>query len=122
MVNLDIFYIDEINYEYPESYKKLIDLGLVNFDIWFLMKKEQASSIYNGMQERYPKRKLIPFAKRADNDDTACFEIVKGSKVQLIHDFTTEGFEQRGEFDDLWEWVESAVKTMVEYNREEENV
>ncbi|MBC2183855.1 hypothetical protein HCB33_10855 [Listeria sp. FSL L7-0233] len=116
------FYIDEINYEYPESYEKLIDLGLVNFDIWFLMEKEQASSIYNGMQERYPKRKLIPFAKRADNDDTACFEIDKGSKIQLIHDFTTEGFEQRGEFEDLWEWLESAVKTMVEYNREEENV
>ena len=33
--------------------------------------------------------------KRVDNDDTACFEIGKGSKVQLIHDFASEGFEQR---------------------------
>ena len=33
--------------------------------------------------------------KRVDNDDTACFEIGKGSKVQLIHDFVSEGFEQR---------------------------
>lgn len=115
-------YIDNINFEYPESYKKLIELGLVNFDIWFLMEKDQVSSIYNGMQKRYPNRKLIPFAKRADNDDTACFEIGKGNKIQLIHDFATEGFEQRGEFEDLWEWVESAVKTMIEYNRVEENV
>lgn len=122
MINLSNFYIDEIKFEYPESYEKLIDLGLVNFDIWFLMEKEQATIIYNGMQGRYPKRKLIPFAKRADNDDTACFEIGKGGKIQLIHDFTTEGFEQRGEFEDLWEWLESAVKTMIEYNREEEIV
>ncbi|WP_096815441.1 hypothetical protein [Pseudolactococcus piscium] len=116
------FYIDEINFEYPESYEKLIDLGLVNFDIWFLMGKEQATSIFSGMQERYPNRKLIPFAKRADNDDTACFEVGKKNKIQLIHDFATEGFEQRGEFEDLWEWVKSAVETMVEYNREEEIV
>ena len=47
------------------------------------------------MKKRYPNRKLIPFAKRVDNDDTACFEIGKGSKVQLIHDFASEGFEQR---------------------------
>ena len=116
------FYIDEINFEYPESYEKLIDLGLVNFDIWFLMEKEQATSIFSGMQERYPNRKLIPFAKRADNDDTACFEVGKKNKIQLIHDFATEGFEQRGELEDLWEWVKSAVETMVAYNREEDIV
>lgn len=122
MVNLSNFYIDEINFEYPESYEKLIDLGLVNFDIWFLMEKEQATSIFSGMQERYPNRKLIPFAKRADNDDTACFEVGKKNKIQLIHDFATEGFEQRGELEDLWEWVKSAVETMVAYNREEDIV
>lgn len=122
MINLNNFYISKIDFEYPESYEKIVDLGLVNFDVWFLMEKKQATSIYRGMQERYPNRKLIPFAKRADNDDTACFEIGKENKIQLIHDFTTEGFEQRGEFEDLWEWVEFAVKTMVEYNREEESV
>jgi hypothetical protein len=89
VICLSNFYIDEINFEYPESYVKLIELGLVDFDIWFLMEKEQALSIYNGMQKRYPKRKLIPFTKRADNNDTACFEIGKGNKIQVIHDFTT---------------------------------
>ena len=60
-----------------------------------LKESEQATNIYSGMKKRYPNRKLIPFAKRVDNDDTACFEIGKGSKVQLIHDFASEGFEQR---------------------------
>lgn len=121
MIHLKQVYIDKALFEYPESYKKLVDLGLVNFDIWFLMEEEQATSIYNGMQKRYPNRHLIPFAKRADNDDTACFEVGKGSKVQLIHDFSTEGFEQRGEFSDVWDWVESAVKDLIEYCRSEED-
>lgn len=62
------------------------------------MEEKQATGIYNGMKERYPNRKLIPFAKRTDNDDTACFEIGKEGTIQLIHDFATEGFEQRKEF------------------------
>lgn len=116
------FYIEEDVFIYPEAYNKLIELNLVDFDVWYLIESNQATRRYHDLKERYPNRKLIPFARRGDNDDIACFEIGKENRVQLIHDFTTEGFEQRGEFDDLWEWVESAVKTMVEYNREEENV
>ncbi|EAD5565642.1 hypothetical protein AK24_00015 [Listeria monocytogenes] len=116
------FYIEEDVFIYPEAYNKLIELNLVDFDVWYLIESGQATIRYHDLKERYPNRKLIPFARRGDNDDIACFEIGKENRVQLIHDFTTEGFEQRGEFDDLWKWVESAVKTMVEYNREEENV
>lgn len=120
VVTMKNFYMDESIYKYPESYERLVELDLVNFDIWFLMESEQATNIYSGMKKRYPNRKLIPFAKRVDNDDTACFEIGKGSKVQLIHDFASEGFEQRKEFDDFWEWVEVAMKEMIDYNRSEE--
>lgn len=69
------------------------------------------------MRKRYPNRRLIPFARR---DDIACFEIGKGNKVQLIHDFASESFEQKNEFEDLWAWVEFAVQEMVIYNRDEE--
>ena len=41
----------------------------------------------------------------------------KGEVLQLIHDFASEGFEQRGEFKDIWEWVEFAIKEMIENNR-----
>lgn len=40
---------------------------------------------------------VIPFARRDDNDDIACFEVGKGKSVQIIHDFASEGFEQRKE-------------------------
>ena len=69
------YLLDERLFQYPESFKKLIELNLVDFDIWYLLDSEWALSLYEGLQERYPSRKLIPFAKRGDCDDTACFEI-----------------------------------------------
>ena len=113
------YLMDEKIFQYPESFKKLIELNLVDFDIWYLLDSEWALSLYEGLQERYPSRKLVPLAKRGDCDDTACFEIGKGNKVQLIHDFATEGWEQRKEFNDFWEWMEYAVKCMIEYNKED---
>ena len=71
------YLLDERIFQYPESFKKLIELNLVDFDCWYLLDSEWALSLYEGLQERYPSRKLIPFAKRGDCDDTACFEIGK---------------------------------------------
>lgn len=31
--------MNKINFEYPKSYKKIVDLDLVNFDIWFLIEE-----------------------------------------------------------------------------------
>ena len=71
------------------------------------------------MQARYPERRLIPFARRDDCDDLACFEIGKSGRVQLIHDFANSGWEQRKEFQDLWKWLEAAVGDMIIFNKEE---
>lgn len=111
--------IKNISFEYPESFKKLIELNLVNFDTWALFETEAATVRYHGLQNRYPKRNLIPFARRWDNDDIACFEIMEDNsiKIQLIHDFASDGWEQRKEFKDFWEWLETAIKDMIEYNR-----
>ena len=110
------FFIDSTIFEYPEAYKKLVELNLVDFDVWYLIESGQATRRYYDLEKRYPNRQLIPFARRDDNDDIICFE--RGSnKVQLIHDFASEGFEQKGEFQDVWTWVEFAVKEMIEYNK-----
>ncbi|MBH5328965.1 hypothetical protein H9Q10_04695 [Eikenella sp. S3360] len=106
-------------FQYPESFKKMIELNLVDFDIWYLLDAERAKIRYDGLQNRYPTRKLIPFARRDDCDDIACFEIGKGGKVQLIHDFAGPGWEQRREFPDCWVWLAQAVNDMIEYNRED---
>ncbi len=115
------YYINNSSYEYPASFEKLIELNLIDFDVWYFIESEQASRRYLDLKKRYPNRKLIPFARRDDNDDIACFEVGKGSKVQIIHDFSSEGFEQRAEFNDLWDWVKYVVEEMIDYNRSEEN-
>lgn len=115
------YFVEKTIFVYPKPYDKLIELNLVDFDIWYLIESRQATRRYHDLEKRYPNRKLIPFARRDDNDDIACFEIGKGDKIQLIHDFAGEGYEQRGEFADLWEWVDFAAKEMIEYNRSEEH-
>ena len=63
------YFIDSTIYEYPEAYKKLVELNLIDFDIWYLIESEQATRRYHDLKQRYPKRQLIPFARRDDNDD-----------------------------------------------------
>lgn len=106
-------------FEYPQSIVKVVELNLVDFDLWYIMDEKQVLQRIEGLKQRYPKRKLIPFARRDDNDDIACFEVDKGEKVQIIHDFASEGYEQRKEYNDFWEWMENAVAEMIEYNKNE---
>lgn len=111
--------LDQDLYPYPAAFYKLIELNLVNFDPWYLLDRELAFSLYKGLQNRYPSRNLVPFARRSDCDDFACFEIGKVSKVQLIHDFASPGWEQRREFEDFWDWVSHAIEDMIDYNRDD---
>ncbi|MGN2337630.1 hypothetical protein ACTFIN_05835 [Clostridium cagae] len=105
-------------FQYPDSFSKVIELNLLDFDLWYIMDEERVLNRLKGVTERYPNRKLIPFARRDDNDDIACFEVGKGEKVQIIHDFTSEGYEQRKEYNDFWAWLETAISEMIEFNRE----
>ncbi len=96
-----------------ESFLKIVNLNLADLDLWYLMTKEQAEIRITGLKSRYPERKLIPFAKRDDSDDIACFEVEKGNKVQIIHDFADAGYEQRKEYNCFWNWFKEAVEEMI---------
>ena len=111
--------IDDVypNFTFPESILKAVELNLIDFDWWYLMPEDQVRTRIKGLQTRYPQRKLIPFARRDDSDDIACFEIGKGAKVEIIHDFAGNGFEQRQEYDDFWEWFQAAIDEMIENTR-----
>lgn len=102
-------------FEYPKTFLRAINLNLVDFDLWYLMDKEQMIYRYEGMKVRYPNRMLIPFARRDDNDDIACFEIGKGEEVQIIHDFASAGYEQRKVYKTFWDWFKSAIDEMIEF-------
>ncbi|MBP3800972.1 MAG: hypothetical protein J6I85_02920 [Clostridia bacterium] len=111
MFNINKIYAD---FAYPEAYYKILELNLTNFDYWYFIPDEDIEVRIEGMKKRYPNRKLVPFARRGDNDDVACFEIGKGETVQIIHDFASSGYEQREEYKNIWLWLKAAIKELEE--------
>lgn len=103
------------SFVYPQAIIKLLELNLTNFDVWYFMDKESAKIRLAGLQKRYPNRILIPFARRGDCDDIACFEVGEGERVFVIHDFASKGYEQREVYEDVWEWLKDVVNTMIEF-------
>lgn len=108
------------NFVYPKSIIKLLELNLTNFDVWYFMDIESVRIRLTGLQKRYPSRCLIPFARRGDCDDIACFEVGKGEQIFVIHDFASSGYEQRKVYENMWEWLKDVISTMIEYELMEE--
>lgn len=110
----------ELMYSYPKGYGKLKELNLVNFDNWYFIPDDQVENRFWGIRKRYPSRKYLPFARRDDSDDIACFEEGKGDIVFIVHDFASEGYEERKQYTDIWEWFRDAVFELISDNQERE--
>ena len=108
------------NFVYPKAIYKLLELNLTDFDVWYFMDKESVKIRLEGLRERYPERSLVPFARRDDCDDVACFEVGKGEKVFIVHDFASSGWEQRKIYENVWEWLKDVFDTMIEFELMEE--
>lgn len=102
------------------GYRRLIELGMTDISRWRLFEEEGAERYSQSLRKRYPKRHLFAFAYAVGNDDIACFEEGKGKRVVVVHDFASEGWESRQEYEDFWEWLRDAVRYMIEFEREEE--
>lgn len=109
--------IKERGFSYPESFIKIIELNLLNYEFWYIMSEEQAERRIRGLRERYPERFLVPFARRNDNDDIACFDVETNNEVHIIHDFASIGFEQREVYKDFWVWFEVAISELIKENK-----
>jgi len=99
-------------FDYPSSFLRTVDLRLTNLEPWEVLFDDKLQQRFEGLQERYPSRNLVPFAVRVDNDDVACWDECEPNKVVIVHDYASEGYEKRGEFADFWLWFKSAVDDM----------
>ncbi|GAA3064684.1 hypothetical protein GCM10020000_55390 [Streptomyces olivoverticillatus] len=85
-------------FEYPAEFIRVAeDLELTNLEPWWIFDGDQLRIRATGLRDRYPERKLVPFARRQDNDDLACWDLDRGD-VAVIHDFADAGREQRERF------------------------
>lgn len=103
-----------MGFEYPQAIKKIVELNLTNFEVWHFFDKDSAKTRRDGLAKRYPQRSLIPFARRDDNDDIACFENGMNDQVFIIHDFSSPGYEQRETYKTIWDWLRFAIDVMIE--------
>ncbi len=118
-----MFFLDDKdlpgNFSYPPEFKRIINQGLTDLDPWGIMQQPMLKERYLGMKSRYPDRHIIPFARRWDNDDVACFDLDKGGLVCIVHDFASPGWEARKFSGSIWDWFKIAVDDMIEYDSPE---
>lgn len=107
------------DFSYPSSYLDFVKESLPNLEPWdYFFDKEEIDFFFRGLQERYPKRILVPFARRVDNDDVACFDGADtsgDSRVMIIHDRASPGWENHGEFENFLEWLDFAKEQAKEW-------
>ncbi|GHF35346.1 hypothetical protein GCM10010218_15720 [Streptomyces mashuensis] len=108
-------------FTYPPQFIRVVELGLTNLEPWWILDGEQLRGRVRGLRERYPKRKLVPFARREDNDDVACWDLEHGDVV-IIHDFASAGWEQSRRFAHFNDWLRRAVEDLIEFGDMEERV
>ncbi|MEZ6048616.1 MAG: hypothetical protein R3C11_24175 [Planctomycetaceae bacterium] len=101
-------------YPYPKGFYFSSRERLVFFSPWHLLCNNIISR-YQNIQKRYPKRALIPFAGREDCDDRACWEGSDNQQVDIVHDYASEGWEDRGEkYPSFWDWFRHCMDEMIE--------
>jgi hypothetical protein len=101
-------------FEYPHEFLRVVELGLTHLEPWWVIDGKMLRDRFTGLQRRYPNRRLVPFARRQDNDDVACWDLDSGL-VAIVHDFASPGWEQRAEFRDFYAWLRCAVEDLIAF-------
>ncbi|RZQ63633.1 hypothetical protein EWH70_13390 [Amycolatopsis suaedae] len=99
-------------FDYPAEFIRLVELDLTKLEPWWVFDGENLRRRYAGLKERYPDRNIVPFARREDNDDVACWDLDAGDVV-VVHDFASPGSEQRERFPDFTSWLRQAFEDFI---------
>lgn len=113
----DLLTINDLpeGFEYPQEYVRIVELGLMNLEPWWIITGNLLRDRYIGLRKRYPDRILVPFAVRQDNDDVGCWDVEHG-KVVVVHDFSSPSHEHRAEFLDFYGWFRQAVEDCIAFD------
>ncbi|WP_301130555.1 hypothetical protein [Streptomyces cacaoi] len=101
-------------FAYPPEFLRVVELGLTDLEPWWIFDGQQLRTRMSGLKSRYPERNLVPFARREDNDDVACWDITEGN-VAVIHDFSSSGRELRQRYPDFNAWLRQAIEDLIEH-------
>lgn len=103
-------------FRYPASFLRVVELGLTDLEPWWIMDGAMVRDRNRGLAKRYPARTLVPFARRQDNDDVACWDLARPEGVvAVVHDFASPGWEARKEYPDFFAWFRQAIEDLIEF-------
>ncbi|WP_217426983.1 hypothetical protein [Pandoraea pneumonica] len=103
-------------FSYPEDFLQAIDEGLYDIGPWQILNGERLRMRHNGLKSRYPVHDLVPFARRLDTDDVACWDVKAPGAVQIIHDFAGPGWEVRESYPSFLGWLAAAKEEAKDYD------
>ncbi|MEV8312306.1 hypothetical protein AB0P36_34705 [Streptomyces flavidovirens] len=113
--------VDESNEEncaefsIPHLAQRAAEAGLHSLDPWWEMETDVQAARHKGIAERYPDRKLIPFSRRQDNDDVACWDLSLGG-VTVVHDFAESGSELIAHFSCYEDWLRQVLEDFIHFD------
>lgn len=103
----------------PANYKYVGLHGLTNLEPWYFIDGKEFHDLCGGINKRYSDRLVVPFARRKDCDDVACFVVRSNvhslGQVLIIHDYASAGYEIAGEYSSFWDWFRSAMEDMINW-------
>ncbi len=102
-------------FDYPKEFLRIVNQNLFDFEPWLILSGARLHTRFHGLKNNYPNRNLIPFARRIDNDDIACWEDNTYSVV-VIHDFSSPGYEDSAKYSMFWDWFRAAIEDMIEFD------
>ncbi len=100
-------------FSYPPAFHRVVTFGLTELDPWYFVDGNALIDLYYGLATRFPERRLVPFARRKDNDDVACWQGASNTEVVIIHDYASPGWELRAAYPDFFAWFRQAIEDFI---------
>ncbi len=108
----------------PAQYRWVLEKGLAGvkpftaLQPWYFLQGADVFSVNAKWPSGPSKTELLAFARRQDDDDIACFEMIatETHSVVVIQGWTAcgEGYEVVRRYPSFWDWLKSVVDDIAE--------
>jgi hypothetical protein len=115
---IELLNLDELPdwFNYSDDFLVFIRSGVTDIGPWQILQGNWLRVRNEGLKKRFPARNLVPFARRLDNDDVACWDKSQPNYIYTVHDFCEPGWENREEFRSFNEWYLAAQDAAKDYD------
>lgn len=117
-MNIELLKTEELPtwFSYPEDFLEALHGGLYDIGPWQILGGNWLRVRHQGLKKRFPDQDLVPFARRLDGDDVACWSGKSPQSVQVIHDFCAPGWEMRDSYPSFQVWLSVAQEEAKDYD------